>query len=245
MARKHISVKKRVFLKLLRLILVVGIPVFLFAYIFSLQEIKVKGSTRNSEQEIKEHFLQTKLDYNTLLLYMKYKYFEEIEIPFVEKVDLKLSDFNSIDIRIYEKSVIGCVEFMREYLYFDKDGIVVETSPERLEDIPQIKGLKFDKIILHERLEVQREDLFNLILDLTQSIQLYDLDVDNITFNSRNEVTLKCADVKVLLGKKEFYDGALKELKNILSETGYSIYELDLTNYDKGYIFGKPKNTVN
>ena len=239
MPRKHNSVPKRIFKKILKLVLIVGIPIFVFSYVFSLQEINVKGSTRNTEEVIKDYLIQSKLDSNTLILYTKKKYLQEVEIPFVEKMDIKLGGFNSIDIRIYEKIVTGCVKFMGDYLYFDKDGVVVESSSERLEDIPLIKGLDFDKIILHDKLEVQNDDLFDVILNLTQLIQLYDLKVDNISFNFRNEVTLDCDNVKVFLGKKKSYDQPLGELKNILLEAGDLLSELDLSNFEKGYIYGK------
>lgn len=238
MPKKHNSVQKRIFIRLLKLVLVVGIPIFVFSYVFSLQEINVKGSSRNTEEDIKDYLVETKFDTNTLFLYIRHKYFHEIEIPFVEKVDVKLSDFNSINIRIYEKSVTGCLNFMGEYLYFDKDGIVVESSSERLEDIPQIKGLNFDKIILHDKLEVQNNELFDIILNLTQLIQLYDLNVDTINFNTSNEVTIYSDGVKVFLGKKKAYDQVLKELKSILIEAGDLVYELDLCNFEKGYIYG-------
>ena len=50
------------------------------------------------------------------------------------------------------------------YLYFDRDGIVVESSRIKLEDIPVITGLNFSRIVLHEQLKVQKEEMFTVIL---------------------------------------------------------------------------------
>src|SRR5690606_26754014 len=156
------------------------------------QSITIKGVTRYTPEEIQGKIIQTKYDNNTLLLYIRLKYFTEINIPFIEDIDLEILDNHSVNIIVYEKKVTGCVNFLGEYLYFDKDGIVVESSAKRLEDIPQIKGLKFDKIILHEKLEVQKDELFDIILNLTQLIDKYELDIDTISFNSKYEVTVEC-----------------------------------------------------
>jgi cell division protein FtsQ len=168
----------------------------------------------------------------------------DVKLPFVEKIDVTMTDTHTITVYVYEKMVAGCVEFMGEYLYFDKDGIIVESSSTRLEDIPVIKGLKFDKIMLSEKLEVQKDELFDVIINLTQLIRKYELRVDKISFNSDYEVTLDCGDIRVLLGKKSTYDEALSELKNILAEAKGMEITLDMRNYVKGTqnIIGKQKN---
>jgi cell division protein FtsQ len=168
----------------------------------------------------------------------------DVKLPFVEKIDVNMTDTHTITVYVYEKMVAGCVEFMSEYLYFDKDGIIVESSSRRLEDIPVIKGLKFEKIMLSEKLKVQKDELFDVIINLTQLIRKYELAVDQISFNSDFEVTLDCGDIRVLLGKKSTYDEALSELKNILAEAKGMEITLDMRNYVKGTqnIIGKQKN---
>lgn len=232
--RKQDSVLKRISIRFLKLLLFVGLPLVLFGFTFRLKELTVEGSTRNTPEQIKEHIIQTKLDSNALLLYLKYRLFAEVRIPFVEKIDLELTDNNSVHIRVYEKRVTGCVEFMGDYLYFDKDGFVVESASKRLEDIPQIKGLKFDKIILNEKLEVQKEELFDIILAMTRLNEKYELKIDTISFNQKLEVTVQSDGVKAMLGKRKAYDDILSELKSILAEAEGMDIELDLRNFDKG-----------
>jgi cell division protein FtsQ len=204
----------------------------------------VVGSRQYTPEQITAELVKTKLDSNSLYLYLKHRYFEDVMIPFVEKIDVTMTDTHTITIYVYEKMVAGCVEFMGEYMYFDKDGIVVESSTKKLEEIPVIKGLKFDKIMLSEKLVVQKDELFDVIINLTQLIQKYELDVDKITFSNDYEVTLDCGDIRVLLGKKSTYDEALSELKNILAEAKDMKITLDMRNYVKGTqnIIGKQKN---
>jgi cell division protein FtsQ len=239
--RRSNNVPKRIIKKILAILLIIGIPVSLVTISFELKNVTVLGMHQYTPEEIKDKIIQTKLDSNAVYLYMKYRYFTNVSIPFVEKIDVEMVDNHSVNIYVYEKMVAGCVEFLGEYLYFDKDGIIVESSPNRLEGIPVIKGLKYDKVILHEKLEVQKDELFDVIINLTQLITKHELNVDSIQFTSDYEVKLNCGDIKVLLGKKNTYDEAIAELKNILKEADGMKLEIDLSKgTDK--IIAKPND---
>lgn len=254
--RNSNTVLKRLIKRGLKLLIFLIIPLLIFGYIFRIKDITVIGATRYTEEEIREQLIQSKLDSNSLLLYLKYNYLTDFTMPFIEKADLELKDSHTITVRVYEKMVTGCVELMGEYLYFDKDGIVVESSSELLPDIPLIKGLKFKKIILNEKLEVQKDELFYTILNLTQLIDKFDLEVKTIRFNSDNEVTVDCGEVTALLGKRSAYDEVLSELRDILQGAGGELnhildesegtkLELDMTKYSKGTktIVARPKKS--
>jgi len=279
--RNSSNVLRRICLRLLAVLLIIGIPTILVVSSFYIKNVTISGSQRYTSEEITGEIIKSKPDSNALYLYLKYKYFTNTTIPFVEKVDVDLVDNHSVHINVYEKMVTGCVKLLGEYLYFDKDGIIVESSSKRLEDIPLIKGLQYDKIILNEKLEVQQnesneklvdqketneksedqkesnekfeeqnnklneknevqnKELFDLILNLTQLIEKYELDVDVILFSSNYEVTLDCGDIKVLIGKKSTYDESLSNLKNILEAAKGKKMEIDMKNTED--IFAKPE----
>ena len=50
---------------------------------------------------------------------------------------------------------MGYVAYMGANFYFDKDGVVVESSSEETEGIPCISGLKFDSLALYQKLSVK------------------------------------------------------------------------------------------
>ena len=233
-SRNSSSVLTRISKKLLLLVMILGIPSVLFISTFYIKKVEVVGTQRYSEEQITGELIKTKLDSNSLYLYLKHRYFTDFRLPFVEKIDVIMTDTHTISVYVYEKMVAGCVEFMGEYMYFDKDGIVVESSSKRLTDIPVIKGLKFSQILLSEKLKVQKDELFDVIINLTQLIQKYDLSVDTVTFSSDYDVTLDAGEIRVLLGKKSTYDEALSELKNILTEAKGMEITIDMRNYVKG-----------
>ncbi len=75
-------------------------------------------------------------------------------------------------------------------MYFDKDGIIVESSSEQLPGVPVITGLEFGHIVLHQPLPVADQDIFGEILNLTQVLNVSDIQVDKINYNSYNEAEL-------------------------------------------------------
>lgn len=239
--RKNNSVIKRISIRLIKVIIFLGIPVTAFLYYFQLKNITVTGSSRYNQDQIITRLVTSRADSNAIIFYLKYKYFVDIKIPFIEKMSFDLADKNTVNIRVYDKRIIGCIEFMGDYLYFDKDGIIVESTSKRLDDIPIVKGLKYHKIVLNEKLEVQKEELFEVILNLTQQIEKQSLKVDTISFNNKYEVTLDCGDIKAKLGKRSTYDEILAKLKNIMAEVEGKKLTIDMTS-DADYYIAKPES---
>lgn len=246
MRRQRKSVLARILKKTVILLLVFGIPAAVFAFTFQLKKINVKDCSRYTTKELTKELVQSDFDENSLLFFLKYRFFKKANIPFIEKIDVGLKNRNTVDVMVYEKRVTGCVRFMGEYLYFDKDGIVVESSPKKLKNIPEIKGLIFNKIILHEKLKVQRNEMFRVILNITNQIEKYKLDVNTISFNSDDEVTIDCGNNTVLLGKRSTYDEVFSELKGVLAKAKGLNLTIDMRNFVEGTdrIIAKPKKTT-
>ena len=282
MRRNSNSVGLRIGKKLLILLMMVGIPAFILLTSFNIETVEVVGAKEYTNEQIKEQVITSPQEHNALYLYLKYKFFSTPELPFVEKMDVEMNGNHAVTIYVYEKMMAGCVEFMGEYLYFDKDGIVVESSSKKLDRIPEIKGLKFSEIILNEKLKVQNvvtedqdvnseqdsnlsekqiikkqqekeqeeklrnEKLFNTIINLMQLIDKYELDIDTISFNSNDEVTIDSDGITFLLGKKSTYDEEFSQLKSIMEKAKGMNITIDMRNYVKGLenIIAKPKKTT-
>jgi len=207
-----------------------------------LDKVEFVGNTRYTDEELKKRIINKSTDGNTLLLYLRLRYKEMERIPFVEDVDMELINKNEVRLHIYEKKVTGCIEYMGGYMYFDKDGIIVESSKEKLEGVPFVTGLVFNEIVLYEKLNIQKEELFDVILNITQLIYKFNLSADTISINQDNEITLDLGDVKVLLGKRDTYDEQIAELKNIIPNTGGGKMTINMKNFTEGQdrIFAKP-----
>ncbi len=218
---------------ILTALLIILIAVMVLLMNFRLENVIVEGTTRYTEEEIKNRLITKKTDRITLFYYFRQRFSDPVSIPFVEKVDISMENRNTIHVTVYEKLVVGCVEMMGSYLYFDKDGIVVESTKEKLEDIPQVTGLKFDKLVMHEKLEIQKEGLFETILHVTKLIKKNELPIDGMRFNSDYELILTSSGSEILLGRKDFYDEQMAALRNVLNAAGDKKLSIDMKNYSK------------
>lgn len=200
------------FLILIFVILVIGITILLAT---RLSNVTIDGSLHYSEEEIKEILISQETDRNTLLFYLRHKY-KEPYIPFIEKIDISLIDRNTVHLQVHEKIIIGGIEYMGSFMYFDRDGIIVESSNEKVPHVPIVIGLHFNKLILHEKIEVSQPNIFNVILNITQLIHRYDIGGNEINFTKNLEVILTIDNIQVLLGKRDNYDEQIAQLPNLL-----------------------------
>ena len=211
------------------ILIAVGIAVYIG---FQAESITYAGNSHYSDEEMTEKIFGK--DKPNVLLYKLFGN-KKKTIPFIQKYDVEIQWPKKMYITVYEKSVIGYIRYMGCNMFFDKDGIVVESSTE-------IIGLKFNSIVLGSKLDVGDDDIFRQILDLTQSFDKYDLDVSKVYFDSSDNLILYIEEVKVYLGNSDDYTDKLFELKQM--ETKFSglkgtLYMQDYTKDSNAIIFKK------
>ena len=205
-------------------------------YATRITEVEVDEGEHYTEEEIKDFVIKGLLDNNAIYLFLKYRYSPQEEIPFVEQIDVELINKNKVKLTAYDKNIIGCTDYMNQYLYFDKDGNFVEASDVIKEDVAYVSGINFSEINLHEKMKVDNDGLFDTIISITQQISQYGLEVSEINFDEEYNITLICGKVTVKLGKHETYDEQLALIKNMLDEAKTNDMEgvLHLENYIEG-----------
>ena len=156
-----------------------------FAGVFRVRQVTVTGNAYYTKEEVVDLLLDEGSLQNTLLVYLRYKYQEHPEIPFIDDFEVTMDSWQSLKIRVYEKNMVGYVRYLGQDVYFDKDGIVVESSTQELEGIPQISGVTFDSLAIHQPLSVEDPTIFDTILSITKLLTKYDLDPDEIRLQTR------------------------------------------------------------
>ena len=200
--------------------------------VFRVQNVSVEGNVHYTSEEIEAMVLTDRLSYNSLYLSLKYRNKEIRDIPFIETMSVRVDSPDSITIRVYEKSVAGYVEYMGRYMYFDRDGIVVESSETRTEGIPQVTGIRFDHVVLYEALPVKNTDIFQEILSITQMLSKHQITTNKIYFNESNEITLYFDNIRAKLGKDNLEEKVMR-LEQILPNLSGESGVLDLQNYSE------------
>lgn len=202
---------------------------------FSLDKVTVSGCSYYTEEEIKEKIVSGVFSGNTLWIYVVNN-IREPSIPFVEKIDFDMVNHHEILITVYEKSMIACIPYMNEYLYFDKDGIIIENSQKKMDYVPVIEGIQFSSMNLHEKLSVEDDEIFDTILNLSQLLKQYKIKTKSLYFNYKSEVILYSGDIKVLLGKGTRYDEKIAELSNVIKKAKNRNLKgtLDMRDFEAG-----------
>lgn len=201
---------------------------------YTVRTVYVEGNVHYTEEEIKAIVMDGPLGDNSIYLSLKYKNRGIEGIPFVDVMDVDVLSPDTIKIIVYEKKLTGCVRYLDTYVYFDRDGYVVESSGVRTVGVPQIMGLQFDHIVKGEILPVEDRDIFNSILDITKLLQKYSLAPDRIYFNRSGETSLYFGDVRVALGNDPAtLEDKLMLLSKFLDEIGGKKGTLQMQTYDE------------
>lgn len=183
---------------------------------FTVEKVEVTGCEIVDTQTITDAVkAQAPLD-NTLLLCLKTKFKKIDDIPFVSKTDVEMTGRNSVRVTVYEKSIAGCVLNAGNYVYFDKDGIVLDTSKSRVGSVPLIKGLTITQWDIGKKLSSTDKQKFQTILTITQLVEKYNLEIDGIKFTAENEIVLTHGNITIELGEGEYLAVQMMNLGNIL-----------------------------
>ncbi len=205
----------------------------IFLWNMRIDVISVEGSEFYSEEEIIDFIFETPAERNFLYAWLNNRFGERKSIPFVAGYTLEFAGVHEVKVTVYEKRVIGYIEYMGSNMYFDQDGTIVESSSEKREGVPLITGLHFDYIVLYKPLPVEDDTTFTQILNLTQLIARYDIDVDRIYFDSRMNATLHIGNIRVQLGGNENMEYKIAELDGMLPQLSGLSGVLHLENYDR------------
>ena len=240
--------------KLLKLIsiififlLIAGALCYGYLYLSKTYEVTtvyVDGNVHYTDDEIKDMVMEGRFGHNSLYLARKYKNKSVENIPFVETMDVTILSPDSIQIMVYEKALAGYIEYLGNYVYFDKDGIVVEVSSEKTKGIPEVLGVDFDYIVLYEALPVEDKSLFKQVLNLTQLMEKYNVFAEKVYFKPGNEIVLYHDDITINLGTDKDIDAKIMNLDQMLQKIEGQSGTLRMENYseDNTKVYFVPDN---
>ncbi len=231
--------RKKISIRILFTVLLGMIVVIALGLIFYVRQIDYIGNKHYTAEEMNRYLFGT--DHPNVLLY-KIIGFKNDEIPFIQKCDVRIDWPNKMEVTVYEKSIVGYIDYMGGRMYFDKDGIVVESSSEVYEGVPEISGLQFRSIVLDSKLDVGNDAVFDRILEITQAFDKYDMNVSKVYFDTQYNATLYIGNVRVVLGDSAESTDRLYVLKQMYPKLAGLSGTLYLDDYDgdtKSIIFKK------
>lgn len=227
------KVLKRILIGILLLVFMV----FLCYFIFHLDTVKVEGTEYYSEEEIKQAVFTRDYSDNEIMFFIYSKIYGISTLPFVEEIEAEYHNPRSMTLHVYDKTISGCIQYMGQYVYFDKDGIVLQTLPEQIEGVPVVMGINFGNFTVGKPFDVEDDSVFDSIMNVSQQIGHYGMQIDQIKITD-GAIRLISDSLQIDLGKKEHYDDEMAELAGVMEEAAKQNLTLkgsiDLKNYKEG-----------
>lgn len=199
------------------LLLIILISILVIWKVFVVKTVKVEGNALYDEQLITDTVLNDEYSWNSLYVLLKYSVTDADELPFIEEMEVKMNNPQTLTIKVYEKRMMGYLNVSQAggNVYFDKDGFVVEISSRVIEDIPRIDGLTCEEVMQYEKLPLD-EQLLKQLLTLTQSLRREDLEPDSINYSVANEPILYYGNVAIRLGSMDNLTLKVEHLSKIV-----------------------------
>ncbi len=227
--RRRQKLLKRVFIGVLVFAVLAAIAVFIVLKVFVVKNVKVEGNELYDKELITETVLNDEYSWNSLYVLLKYTFVDTEEVPFIDTMEIKLEDPQTLKIKVYEKGMLGYlyISAIGENAYFDKDGFVVETSTRIIENVPKIEGITCDEVVLYEKLPIDDQKLREMLTltqalkreefqsDLAQVLMRENLTPDVIHFGLEQAPVLSYGNTKVWLGSIEMLTQKVDRLKEI------------------------------
>ena len=227
---RHLGLKIGIALTILLSALLAG-GCYYIVTTYTVKTVYVEGNVHYTDEQIMDMIMTGRLGHNSIYLNVKYSNQTVEGIPFVSAIEVKILEPDTVSIRVYEKSFAGYVTYLGRYMYFDRDGVVVESSEQRTAGVPEVTGLKFDHVVMYEKLPVENEQIFARILDITQSLGKYELKADKLFFDREYKVTLYFENVRVQIGDNSNIDEKFSRLRSILPELAGKKGVLQMENF--------------
>ena len=228
---------------ILFIIAICGTIYYLTTPAFNIQDIKVYGSKKISEDT---YISLTQIDIGTTNIFatsknsIKRKIEEE---PYVESATIKRKLPNILEVSVKEREVSYQIEYHGNYVYLDEQGYILEIS-ENKKDVPIIIGLSSNQEEITPGKRLNNEDLLKLdtILRIINYCKYNSIeskiDIINVNDISNYILELKKDKKKVYLGDASNLSERILWLKTILikeKDNSGEIYINGDLNKDKVY----------
>lgn len=226
------------------LFFVIGIIIVILFFVVRVRNINVIGNTKYTKEQIIDTILDSNKNEYSTVVFIKYYFFKHKTLNFVDKYEIEWNNPFDINIIIYEKPIVGYIRYMSTNFYFDKDGYITEIGDEIDKKVPEFKGMFFDNLSLNTKITISDKDILNSMLNITENIDNFDLDVFLVEYNTINEIKAYIGNIEVLLGNNENMEIKFSTLNDIYPQISDLSGILDLSSakenmLNEQYIFKK------
>lgn len=187
-----------------------------FLLLFHVQKIEITGMQYSSQGKIMEWIQEDKNMVNSIYAYVKFKT-GKVDLPvYLQDVSLHMKAPWNLQVQVKEKEIVAGIMEEGKYLYFAKDGLIMEITTQMLEGVPLIEGITSKTNQEFVKLEVEDEEIFHYIFQMIDELKRQNLQADRILWTDTG-IDLYFQQVCVEVGKSD-YSEKLTQLPPILEK---------------------------
>lgn len=199
---------------ILLLAVIAGGMVFFTTY--EVKSVEIHGNTKYSDEEVKDMVLTGAFANNTVLapIFCSEKGVKDRYL--VESWTVTQLSNDTLSINFNERKPVGCISYLDSYVYFDRNGVFVDASMEKEEQIPYFNGVRVGKVVENEKLPIKGKTVLNAAVTLATIFQKDVSLPEYVSFNEKGQVSLIYDKVTVSLGRNEYIEDKMARAQAIL-----------------------------
>lgn len=158
-----------------------------------------------------------------------------LELPYISSATIKYEFPGKIVISVAEKAPYVYVMFKGTYLCLNERGQVIEQSQEKYHELPVIEGIKFESFKVGDTLPFLNEEYWFVAQEAMSAIirNNYVHKINQIDVHNMEEIHLYVDKLDVIMGDIGDFDKKIVGLTQIYEGEGFSVGQLDLSNWVK------------
>ena len=227
-------------------ILAVAAAVLILLFVFRMNSLEIVGASRTSPEKIENDLVYNFWTGNTVFFTWKYKdATADSRAPYLGSIQAKMKSPGTVVLTVTEKRLLGAVEYGKQFVCFDDDGVVLEIDEKKPANVPLIEGMTVDEPALYQKLPVANTAQLTAVLSTSRLLENADLIPDTIRLDENLNITAVYGDIEVELGMNELLEEKVAYLGSIYpslkDETGVLHMET-YTGNNESFTFspGKP-----
>ena len=199
---------------LLGIVAVLILTVVIIAGTCKTKQIKISGLSYYTEAEVKKAVVENGYIDNSVAYFLKCKIASPDLLPFIDSIHVRINRPDTITVEVKEKKRAGCL------LY---------------DDVPLVTGLKYDELVMQEKIPVKKEKVFSYLLELTTAIDKYNLPIDQIYIKEDGNALLISDKITVDLYNKKDIDIKISELAGMLKKVKGKSGTIDMKYFSEDH----------
>ncbi|MEE0283443.1 MAG: cell division protein FtsQ/DivIB [Lachnospiraceae bacterium] len=213
-----------------------------FMMLFQVRTVNVYGNSRHAAEEISDGLLDGFLMKNTLYLQWKYRNGTIPDtLPFLDSIKVQMKSPFEVRVDVSERDPVAYVN-KGSNAYFDENGLVLAITDEVYDGVPVVTGADVDTPVLYQKISIASNEQLLAILSITQLLKYQGLEAQEIRFDENGDITVYIGKVTAILGKNEYMEEKIANLRAILNKIDNANGVLHLESFPSKDIVYKPSD---